>query len=126
MAPRREQMPEIGSIDFTVAIDVSTWQGGVHRSPEREQRAEVCTVYLAIDEQVCDALASVGDRIAVDVGRTGGEFARVAYAVVVAVGLQRIGDSGAVVNGVGAAVTIGVDGWRALECDGVESAPRDT
>jgi len=65
---------------------------------------------LAVDEQVCKALASVWDRIGVEVWHAGGEFARVAYAVAITVGLRRVRDSGAVVGGVGAAVAVGVGG----------------
>jgi hypothetical protein len=66
---------------------------------------------LAVDEEVCDALASIRDRVAVDIGRAGREFARVAHAVVVAVCLRWVRDSGAVVSRVSDAVPVGVDSW---------------
>ena len=59
-------MPEVGSIDFAVGIHVRLRESRVDWSPEREQHAEVCTVNLAIDEQVRETLASVGDGVAVE------------------------------------------------------------
>jgi ribosomal protein L14 len=79
---------------------------------------------LSVNEQVRETLASVGDRIAVEVRSASSKFAHVANAVVVAVDLQRIGDRWAVVDGVRATVAVGVDGWD-CDCDGVEKAPRD-
>ena len=96
-APSVEQIAEVCTIDITIAINVSTWQGGVHRSPEREQRAEVCAVDLAVDEQVRKALAIVGNGVAIEVRCAGCKFTHVAYAVVVAVGLHWIRDGWAVV-----------------------------
>jgi hypothetical protein len=119
-------MPEVGSVDFAVGIHVRLRKSRVNWSPEREQCAEVCAVDLAIDEQVRKALASVGDSVVIEVRRAGSKFARVAYAVVVAAGLQRICDSRAVVGGVGSAVAVGIDGWWTCDCDGVVAAPRDT
>jgi hypothetical protein len=76
-----------------------------------------------IDEQVCKALASIGDRVVVEVWRTGCNFTQVAYAVVVTVGLRWIRDGGAIVGGVGSTIAVGVDG-----CDryGVNVPRRDT
>jgi len=109
-------MPEIGSVDFAVGIHVRLRKSRVNWSPEREQHAEVCTVNLAIDEQVCKALASIGNRVAVEVRYAGREFARVAYAVVVAVGLRWVEDRRAVVDGVGSTVAIGIGGCWAFDC----------
>jgi hypothetical protein len=80
---------------------------------------------LAVDEQVREALASVGDRVVVEVRRAGSDFARIAYAVGVAVGLRGVCNGGAVVGGVGATVAIGVDEWWSRDCDGVRVARRD-
>jgi hypothetical protein len=74
---------------------------------------------MSVDEQVRETLASIGNGVAVEVGRAGSDFTHVAYAVGVAVGLQRISDSGAVVGGVGATVAVGVEWWRSRDCDGV-------
>jgi len=77
----------------------------------REQYAEVCAIHLAIDEQVRKTLAGVGNRVVVEVGRAGCDFARVAYAITVAVGLRWVCDGRAVVSRVSDAVPVGVDSW---------------
>jgi hypothetical protein len=107
-APIGEQVSEVSAINDAVTVDVRLRESRVDWSPEREQRAEISTIDLVVDEQVRETLASVGDSVGVEVGRTSGDFARIAYAVVVAVGLQRIRDRGAVVGGVGSAVVVGV------------------
>ena len=80
---------------------------------------------MAVDEQVREALASIRDGVAVEVRYAGHEFARIADAVVVAVGLRWVCDGGAVVDGVRATVAVGVDGWD-CDCNGVPLAPGDT
>ena len=90
------------------------------RAPSVEQIAEVCAVDLVVDEQIRETLATVGNRVEIKVGHAGGKFARVADTVIVAVVLQRIGDGGTIVGGVGASVAVGVEWWRALDCDGVD------
>ena len=118
-------MPEVGSVDFAVGIHVRLRKSRVNWSPEREQHAEVCTVNLAVDEKVRETLASIGNGVVVEVWRAGGNFARIADAVVVAIGLRWVGDSGAVIVGVGSTVAVGVEWWRSLECDGVSVARRN-
>jgi hypothetical protein len=102
-------MPKVGSIDFPVTIQVRLREARVDWSPEREQRAEVCAVDLAVDEQVRKALAGIGNRVLVEILRTGCNLTNVANAVVVAVSLSWVRDGGAVVDGVGATVAVGVE-----------------
>jgi hypothetical protein len=78
-----------------------------------------------VDEQVCNALASVGNRVLVVVGHTGSDVTHVADAVIVAVGLRWVCDRGTVVGGIGPTIAVGIDWWRALDCDRVAVAPRD-
>jgi hypothetical protein len=82
-------------------------------------------VGVAIECGAGSQFAGIGDGVGVAVGCAGGEFAGVAYAVVVAIGLRWIEDGGAVVVGVGATIAISVDGWWDCDCDGVEPARRD-
>ena len=122
-APRRKQISEVRSIDVTVTIDIRLRKSRVDWSPEREQGAEVCAVDLAVDEQVCDALADIGNGVVVEVWRAGSEFTHVTDAVVVAVCLRWVRDGGAVVDGVGATIAVSVD---FCDYDGVEASSRDT
>ena len=125
-APRGQQMPEVGSVDFAVGIHVRLRKSRVNWSPEREECAEVCAVDLVVDEQVRKALAGIGNRVLVEIRRTGCNLTHVANAVAVAVGLQRIEDGGAVVDRVAASIAIGIEWWWSGGCDGVVEAPRDT
>ena len=93
-------MSKVSSIDFAVTIQVRLRKSRVNWSPEREQRAEVCTVDLPIDEQVRDALARIGNGVLVEVWRASSKFAHVANAVVVAVCLRWVVNAYAVVNGI--------------------------
>ena len=79
-------MPEVGAINSAVAIHVA-YGVCVRRSPLREQRAEICTIDLIINEQVGNAWTGVGDRVRVEIRGTGSNFAGVTDAVTVAVGL---------------------------------------
>lgn len=123
-APSVEQVAEVCAVHDAIAIEITRRVGG-RWTPLREQRAKVCAVDVPIDEQVREALAGIGNRVEIEVRSAGGEFARVADTVAVAICLRRVRDGWAVVVGVGAAVAVGVDEWRPHDCDGVESAPRD-
>jgi len=75
-----------------------------------------------VDEEVCDALATIGNTVVVEVGGAGSDFAQVAHAITVAVGLRWVREGGAVVCGVRSTVAVGVerhddDGVPTSACD---------
>jgi hypothetical protein len=78
-----------------------------------------------IDKQVRKALARIGDRVLIEVGRAGDNFTHVAYVVGVAIGLRWVRDGGTVVGRVGATITVGIAGWKVCDSDGVALAARD-
>ena len=117
--PSVKQVSEVRAVNTPVTIDVSTRQGWVRRSPGREQRTEVCAVDFVVDDQICKALASVGDRVLVIVGRTGSHFTRVADAVVIAVGLATVGDEWTIIASVAACVAVGVQLIAMCDVDAV-------
>ena len=63
---------------------------------------------MAVNEQVRETLAGVGDRVLVVVGRAGCDVTSIAYAVIVAVGLPRVVGRRAVVLRIKDPVTIRV------------------
>ena len=117
-APIGEQVSEVSAVNDAVAIEITRGVGG-RWSPLREDDAKICTIDLAVDEQVRKTLASVGNRVEIKVGCAGRDLTHVADAVVVAIGLQGVRDVGAVVGGVGATVAIGIDRRWTYDCDGV-------
>jgi hypothetical protein len=103
-------------IGDTVAIDIMRKTGG-----------DVAGVWdgvgVAIECGAGSQLAGIGDGVGVAVGCAGCEFAGVASAIVITVGLRGVCDGGAVVGDVGIAVAVGVGEWRACECGNVEEPP---
>ena len=117
--PSVEQVSEVRAINTPVTIDVSTRQCWVRRSPGREQRTEICAVDFVVDDQICKALAGIGNRVLVIVWRAGSEFARVASAVVIAVGLATVGYDWTIIAGVATCVAVGVQLIAICDVDAV-------
>jgi hypothetical protein len=109
-SPAGEQVPEVNAVDGSISIQVASLRGGSRgcESPVREQDAEIDAIDHLIDEEIGDALAGVRHSVVVEIRSSSGDFTGITYAVLVAVGLQRIRDSWTVVVGVGAAVAVGI------------------
>ena len=122
--------PSVGK-SVTVAIGFAFVRYAVAIDVIRSARGDVAGVWdgvgVAIGCGASSQLAGIGDGVGVTVWGAGGEFAGVAYAVGVAIGLRWIRDGGAVVCGVRATVAVGVEGWCQDSLDGnaVPTARRD-